>query len=231
MNRRVFTDEELHVASISAIKSMVQSFPSLTEIDHIFSEEYRTKMDVLLQKIRLKRKFITLSRQIAAVFASMLIGLTAWLSIDTNAQAAFFEWIRETFENSVVYRYFGEKEPDVLPEYELGWLPDGFEEVLNERDDMSCIMYYINAETGDGIGFEYRYLDEGSIALVYSEDELLYEDVYFKESIAKFYPSENKSDASVLLWIDDKKDIVFFINSNLEKSVIISIAEHINLGN
>ena len=228
MSTRTFTDAQLHEAAVAVLKSMLDSFPATC--DHEFSERHKAKMASLLRRVKAHRNLVFLSKRIAAVFAAMLIGVSSWLALDSNARAVFFEWVREVYENSIVYRYFGPKEPEALPEYELGWLPDGMVEMLNESDLMGAIQYYVNPDTGETIILEYRYLNEKSqIEVSEINASISNEVVVVNGFVGEYYPATLNSTTNNLIWTDTSKNILFVLNSNLDKNTIISVAEKIKL--
>ena len=232
MNRRMISDEELTAASALVIRSMLQSIPESEEVDYVFSADYQSKMAALLRKIKTGRNVVLLSKRIAAVFAAMLIGMTAWLSVDSDARAAFFGWVRKTYANSVVYRYTGESKTDELPIYEFGWLPDGYVEVMNSYNDIHkyAILYYAEPDTDKGIILHYSYMNENSSLIVSGIDsENPYETVKVNGFSGEFYYGTETSPAKSLVWIDTKQNIIFAINSNLDRDVILTVAEQIKI--
>ena len=56
-----------------------------------------------------------------------------------------------------------------------------------------------------------------------------YEDVQVDSIPALFVPASGDSSISNLVWIDEQDGLIFSIDSTLEKSVILHIAEHIEL--
>jgi len=228
--RKSFTDNELRTASKELLKLMYSTSPDLSEYEADFSDEFYAKIDKLIQKITIRRQVHSVSKQIAAVFAAMIIGLASWIAFDTDTSAAFFEWIQNVYENSVVYRYFGDKEQDELPQYGLSWLPDGFEELLNDSDALGAVVYCCNPDTGEEILFEYRYLDEGSILQLNSQNETLHPvEIEFDGKSIEFYPAEEGSTTNNMVWIDEETDILFMLNGTIEKSVMLAIIENIKL--
>ena len=58
-----------------------------------------------------KRKFRPMwkiaLRRVAAFFLTALVGVSAWLAVDTQAREAFFGWAKEVCETFFVYHYEG----------------------------------------------------------------------------------------------------------------------------
>ena len=66
--------------------------------------------------------------RIAAVFLALFNGAGALFAFDPEVRAAVIHWVRDVYENSIVYRFF-ENDEDVgesVPLYSPDWLPDGY---------------------------------------------------------------------------------------------------------
>ena len=78
-----------------------------------------------------------------------------WLTVDAEARAAFFAWVREQYEAFVEYRFIGEApQENEIVDYELTWLPEGYSETESHILAGSSITIYKN-ESGRIIQFSY----------------------------------------------------------------------------
>ena len=204
--------------------------------EHEFSDSFLEKMDALvaLDKRRNKRRRIW--HRVASVFLAFLLGASIFLAVNPEARAALLAWVREVYENSVVYRFFG-KTTEYFPQYELKWIPEGIElekEIDGAGSDGNQrIMIYRNQKTNEGFVFCYQAVSDDTIIIVDGyEDELMRasESCVIKGMEGHYYPADN-AHSSCLIWIDERQGIVLLIDSNLEKSVILHIAENVSLVN
>lgn len=83
-----------------------------------------------------------IARTAAVILLVLSLSLSALMAVSPTVRAAVINWVRETYEHSVIYRFF-DKSDDQLPNYAPTWLPEGF--VLDERvalDDWVAICIY-----------------------------------------------------------------------------------------
>ena len=150
-------------------------------------------------------------QRIASIFlAAILIG-SMYLAVDTEARAAFLDWIKEVYEHSIVYRIMPSSAAKDLPHYELTWLPDGFGEPDIYENETVYSALYQNSSTGEIVIFDYYRLSSEVQAKLFTDQQP--EHVLVNGIIADFYA------AGVFCAID----------SNLSKDVILHIAESIYL--
>ena len=94
-------------------------------------------------------------QRIASIFlAAILIG-SMYLAVDTEARAAFLDWIKEVYEHSIVYRIMPSSAAKDLPHYELTWLPDGFGEPDIYENETVYSALYQNSSTGEIVIFDF----------------------------------------------------------------------------
>ena len=221
-----FTDIELRAAAAEARKAILKSLPEPEECDHVFSDSFEAKMLPLLTKpTRINRQRSVL-RAIAAVFVLVFISMTVWLTVDAEARETVMRWAREIFEKRIVYRFdtVGDNN-DVLPTYNIGWLPEGFTLTDVYEDDTWYSALYENESTGKVIVFEYRSVLNTTIEELIANGEITREDIMIN-GLAGDYVSSDDSTHN-LTWFDEKNNIVFNIDSDLGKDEIFRIAESI----
>lgn len=162
----------------------------------------------------------------AAVFLLMAIGTSLFFGIDSPARAAVINWFREVHETGVIYRFSETENNTVLLIYRLTWLPTDMEmaDLYEDIDFRSC---FYTDKTGEcSLLFEYfRMESEAQLELVADADAYIYEQTNVNGNLAGYYQAIRDSDTNVLVWTDEKREIVFHISTPLEKSVIINIAE------
>lgn len=235
MKQYSFTDEDLRLAAASVCASMLDAVESIPSGEHEFSERFLDKMSALLDLDRLRRKRRRIRHRVASVFLAFLLGASIFLAVNPEARAAFLAWVREVYENSVVYRFFG-RPKDAFPQYELNWIPQGFvmESEINDEynGNMQRILTYENPETGESFSFCYQSISEDISKVVggYDEDAPSPEYCTINGLDGEYYPP-GVSGTSSLVWMDEQNGVVLYIDSSLEKSVVLHIANSVRLAN
>lgn len=171
MKQYSFTDDDLRLATASVCASMVNAVEAIPGGEHEYSDSFLEKMDALvaLDKRRSKRRHVW--HRVAGVFLAFLLGASIFLAANPEARAAFLAWVREVYESSVVYRFFGNAS-GVLPRYEITWMPEGFvlvdEDTIDEDEIRIC--YYISES--DDISFQYSWIFDGTSTFIFNPNGL-----------------------------------------------------------
>lgn len=231
-----FTDNDLRLAAAAVSAAMLDAVDALPSCEHEFSQDFLDKMEALIEWDKRRSGRRRVRRRVAGVFLALLLGASAFLAVNSEARAAFSAWVREVYENSVIYRLFG-RPADYFPQYELNWIPEGFIVKSDVNDDFNDnkqrIMTYENPETGESFIFCYQSISDDISIIVggyEDEDAPSPEDCTINGLPGAYYPS-GVLGISSLVWIDEQNGIVLYIDSNLEKSVILHIAADANLVN
>lgn len=188
--------------------------------------EYSTKFE---QKIRkLKRRadhpvlFHTMQR-VAAIILAFFIGGASFLTINTEARAIFFDWVKEIYETYFVYRFKNTgKSESVSETYRPTWLPEGYSEFYtNEADDTTTIIYA--DESGQMLKYNYIcnpnetdwYINTAQVTIEY---------ITVNGYSAQTLISNDSETASAILWTTDD-NTAFYISGFLSSDELIKIAE------
>ena len=224
-----FSEDDLKTAAVIVSDAMLDSLPDPSEIHFELSDDFIKKMDALCMKAKQRTWTRVVLKRVAMIFLAILLGLSTWLTVDTEARAVAIKWIRDVIEDNIYYRFFGNSMGTELPNFVPTWLPDGF--ALTESDDTAThhMFFYEDAES-NMILFDYCFLSEG-LQVQYSGDDSERETVYIQEAPADFYPADETSLTNNLIWIDEYDGIVFLLDSNLEKEVMLRIADNVTLRN
>lgn len=185
----------------------------------------------LVEQVKKQRRTWRVAlKRVAMFFLALLVGASVWLAADEGARAAFQRWVREVYENSVVYRFFGSPE-DAFPQYELTWIPEGCA-LEKEIDGVGSegnqkILIYKNPETDEGFVFVYQAtLDDVQLIVDGYENENMRtsELCNINEIEGHYYPA-NDLHSSCLIWIDNYQGVAFYIDSTMDKDTVLHIAE------
>lgn len=229
MNNHMISDKDLKEAAEKVRTAMLRSIPTAEEFCHTFSPDFCAKIDILIQSESRRINLRRTGRKIAAVFLAILISLGAWLLVDTEARASFFTWIKEVYETHIVYRFTGDIPSGTLPEYRLGWLPEGYEEALVVESDSVHNVLYTNS-SNDGIIFTYQHTHQGTLLELLTPENS--ETIYLADGqAAHYYRATDNDSTDSLIWIDTSTQIAYSISSALPLEDILHIAECITLVN
>ena len=222
-------DEALHVAAEEAALALADAMEagSRQRPPYVPSKSFTRKMNRLCRRERHPVLHRTMQRAAAVLLALLLTGI-GWLTVDAEARAAAVTWFRSISQNSIVYRFLNPAPQTTLPDYTLTWLPDGFEEQLHYKDDANqrSGWYYVSGP--DSIVIEVVVYHSGA-ALSLIGDHSGFEEVQMGSFTALFVPASRDSSISNLVWIDEQNGLMFSVDSTLEKSVMLHIAESIEL--
>lgn len=229
-----FSEDELREAARIVAEAMLDSLPAPEACHHDVSPDFLSKMDSLLAKAKRRETARRWAGRAAAALLALVIGATSWLAVDTQARAAFFSWVREVYENSVVYRFFNDTSVvDQLPDYRPSWVPDGYVQTdVIEDDTVHSIIYENIANPDDSFVFDYQlYFDSMNLSLQWEDHECEILELQINGKTAHFYRSLDGSITNDLIWVDENTTILFTLTGYLEQDVMLHIAESIDLVN
>lgn len=222
------TDEMLQNAARKTRQAMLDSLPADEDCICEFSPAFEARMNKLLVKARRQHYIGKYAQRVAAVMLAALVGLSAWLAVDPEARAVTLQWLREIYENSIIYHFFGELSTEFTAMYEPYWLPDGYIKTSeNQEGNIHFIDY--GSEDGDVILFTYYPMSDGTQHQLISAGEITGEPVIVKGCSGNFYTSSDQTETNDLVWLDDDIGIIFVISSTLDKEVILEISESVAL--
>ena len=220
------TDEGLRRAASKLREARLAVQPSLEEYEHEFSPRFEQAMDELMGKGPRKAVWRKAVSAAASLLLVLLIGAGAVLTFNQEARASFVTWLREQYEDIIVYRFWNNGNDSALPTYRIGWMPEGF--VLQQEFD-------------DELGYNatYQYLDDERHAIVFTYGEernalTIWGDLENSERLTiqgfpgEYVPSDYKEGGD-LVWIDENSQIVFTLSATLEKDIIIKMANSVYL--
>lgn len=210
-------------ASFALAEALVQG--SNQQPPYIPSKSFTRKMSSLCRRER-HPVFRRTMQRAAAVFLALLLTGIGWLTVDAEARAAAVTWFRSISQDSIVYRFLNPTPQTTLPDYTPTWLPDGFQKREHYKDDQRSSSYFVSGS--DFIVIEIDIHHNGTLLSLIG-DHSGYEEVSVNQFTALFVPANGDSGISNLVWIDEQNGLVFSVDSTLEKSVMLHIAESIEL--
>jgi len=232
MISRILTDEELIAAAAQVRESMLCVLPEPRECTGQFSPQFEAKIEKLRKTAAKKASRRKFTRHAVAAVLVVLIGLSMLCALNTEVRAAFVTWFKETFGEYTTY-WFASEENNILPEYELTWVPEGCEAVYEEcTDNVYVVLYESTATTTDSFTFDYALTNNQSQLTVYSHNgKHETEQVEINGLYGEMYLSDSTEEPHALIWFDEENGVVFTITSYLKSTDILHIAEGVKLVN
>ena len=223
--KQILTDDLLQAAAWKVQNAMLNSFPEDDSELPEPSVAFEKKMEQLVRQIKnreQRRKFLQCA---AACFLAILVGLSGWLALDTEARASVSRWIREFSENKVFYRFFATEDlSKISVDFVPQWIPDGYMMEQVETGYATKVILYSNGE--NQIIFICNIADSGTKELVMGENFQIKE-VRIGDSYGDFYEEASAEESNGLTWIDEKAGVVFSITGYLDEETMVQIAESV----
>ena len=227
-DKRSWTEKELKEAAAQAVDAMLQAMPSPSACDHAFSPEFISRMEPLIQQGRSASKKRRLWPRVAAVIAAVLLSLGTWLTVDVEAREVLFGWVKEVYDWCVNYRFFSKEPATAIAPYEPSWIPEGFSLTYTSDQELGGVLVYSNKKTGQTLVFGYDKMSD-SVVIGFGGDLSQHETLTVQGLHADFYHAAGDSTANNLIWFDESAGVVFTITGDVEKDVILHMAESVSL--
>ena len=216
----MISEEALRQAAAEANDCLVRSFDELDIPVHNFSARFERKMRRLIRRTHHPAAYRALVR-VACAFLAFLLGSGVFLAVNPEARAAFFGWVRTQYERLFVYDVANTGEQTELPEYTLGWLPDGYEKFENYRDSQFEWIIYAN-DDGQEISFLYSF---DNLHMNSVHDQVISTSVSGQP--AELYHSENVYEQNNIVWSNSPDNIIFSISGCFDDYILIKMAENV----
>lgn len=222
-------EEKLQIAAKEAAEAILQSLPAKKDIAYIPSSSFVRRMKKLI--FRTKHPILYQgARGAACLLALVLSGSVLLFGISSDVRAAVLGWFKQLKGGThFEYDFKGDNAVDMSGvRYEPGWVPEGFELVVQEVDDNGGTYAYIDS---NGFVADFSYL----FALIEGDQNFLMDgnQSYGEYSVvevmgyeADYYMSKDAEHTSTLVWIDEN-DTLFTVSAMLTKEELIKWAESI----
>jgi len=229
MSKVEITEYALRCAAAEYREAMLAALPKPSECEYEFSDEYYEKRDSLIRKTERRSSLRRICKNVAAVFLVCFLGAGAFLGINGEARADFLRWVREVYENSIIYHFAGEATEAPLPDCELTWIPEGYELVRDEQDENSLTMVYEN-DNGEGFIFSCDRMTEYSLVQLIPTGDNIVKPININNMSGELYIAADGSNDNDIIWMDNELGIFYYLGSNaLDEIVILHIAKNINI--
>ena len=231
MNNVPFSDDELREAAKKVQDALLDTLPPPSECQHEFSPEFEAKMKKLCAKSRWRRSLKRAAKRVAMVFITVLVGVGTWLAVDTEARAAFFGWVKERYENYVVYRFpeeavTGDSMVPTNGKYQLAEVPEGYSLSYLDVGTNNNSMLYEN-EAGDYLTVLYSFDTEVSALYVFTSENGTFHQTTVDGHPADYVQSNSPEEVNTILWVDDN-NTSFAIAGFFTEDELVEMAEGIH---
>ena len=138
-------------------------------------------------------------------------------------------WVTEWYETHIVYRYSGEQITGEMPQYEIIDLPEGYieDERVNWPSYVSVV--YQNKDTGKTIYLDCTYMQQGS-ASDYVTDGVEVVPVTVNGLSGQLFLTDDwENKWNTITWNDAERNLQFEIDANVNRDVILHMAESVSL--
>ncbi len=218
-------EEELSRAAARAAELLNEALPRPEDCNHTFSPRFRRKMRHLL--FRQNHPVLMRGLQSAAVlFLTITVLFGSLLTVSTDAREFVFGWVRGQFGSGFIYTFDGDAAPSEIPQYCLGWIPDGYTQDFTSELEGGKILIYGNAE-GKQMLFAYSSASTGTVFALHQTDDCIQEDVSINGMTGTIYISPRENEPSAIVWIDPERNIVFDIGAVVDPQALIKMAENV----
>lgn len=158
--------------------------------------------------------------------SSVMIGTI--LAVSPTARAMIVEWVTEWYENSVIYRFFGEPMFSDLPQYKITDLPSGYYDTETPLKLPNNTEITYENSLGEVIKFEYMRIEEGSL-IVMDTKNMLISEIEINECFGHLYISQDPQQSNCITWYDNLDGIQFIIDGYFDGEELASMAESVAL--
>lgn len=99
MSNMAWSEQELANAAKRVAESMLTSFPSPSECEHVFSDDFEHSMEILRKKSKRRVVAHKIWQRAAVILIVTILSVSTWLTVDIQARERAFQWIKEIYES------------------------------------------------------------------------------------------------------------------------------------
>lgn len=193
------------------------------EHQHEFSPQFEKRIKRICRRVNHPFLYKSLQR-VASIFLAILLGGTIWLTVDVDARAEFFGWVKSVYENYIVYRFEPEFHPNDSEIYLPTWLPTGYNEVSADYSGGTAMICYIGPDE-QGLVFSYS-IDSTNVDWFLDTSVSTVKQVYVNGISADLLISDGPEAVNTIVWMSDH-NTVFYVSASLPEIDMMRIAESV----
>ncbi len=227
MNKYPFSKKELKAAVAAVRDADLAVMQDVTFPLIAFGERSEYRIRTAAKTAKGRRTFRKTISGIAAAFGIAILGGTTFLTVDADARDAFKTWIREIYENQIVYRFTENGDTSALDRVSIGWVPEGYE--LASEDTIEGLWksyYYESSDHESGFILSFDLMQEGYVTTLSnpSLDRMLSFEV---NGMHAEYYDDIDGESDDLTVFDEQHMITININGFLDYDEMIRIVNNI----
>lgn len=225
MKDELFTDRQLADALAQVQAKHMDELPCSPE-PHDFSDEFVTWMQALFREEQCRARRRRTVRYAAAALLAVVIGITLFFSVNTEARAAALAWIRREYSGHTDY-LFQEGPDQNLPEYTLTWVPEGLQCVSDNTILERTLIYSDPKFPENSFVLAYARTRDVNGLVLDSAEHFTRIPTQINGNTADLYQSNDPLLCHLLIWIDEEAGVYFSIASTMDVATVLRIAEGI----
>ena len=226
MSNYPFTKNELR-AAVAAVRNADLAVLPVAAPVAAFSERSEVRVRTAIRKAKGKRAFRKTVSGIAAALGIAFFGGATFLTVDADARDAFKTWIREVYENQIVYRFTENGDASILDRVSIGWVPEGYDLVSEDAiEGVSKTFVYSKAESELWLIIYFDAYNDDLVSALSSTNNTKLTSFEIDGMVADYYNDEVGNSDSLTVF-NDKHKLMIGINGYLTldemKKIINSI--------
>ena len=166
--------------------------------------------------------------RVAMLLLVCSLTLGAMMVVSPTVRATVIDWVMEWYDTYIIYRFFGESNPDKLPLYEITKLPTGYKKVDEKQEMINSVTVIYENEKNDMIYFQYSRMKSVTAFGLNTEKAEIF-DIRVHNCFGQFYLSTDPQESNALVWLDEQKEIKFIIDGFYDKDELLEMARSISL--
>ena len=218
-------EDRLREAAAEANRIIMSDLPEPEDCVHEFSPKFERAVRRMTRRAEMPVRYRL--RQAACVAVALLSLVSAYLMVNTDAQARFFGWVKEQYEIWVHHFFEGEDTADTTLNiaYRPTWIPEGYTEetVLNQKSGVMII--YMN-ENDELLRFHYT-TDFKSRNLYIKKDCMTESKIQVNGREAQLYLPNNNETAPIIIWKNEDQTVLFYITAYMNTEKLVKMAESV----
>lgn len=218
-------EDRLREAAAEANRIIMSDLPEPEDCVHEFSPKFERAVRRMTRRAETPVRYRL--RQAACVAVALLSLVSAYLMVNTDAQARFFGWVKEQYDILIHYIFEGgQSEGPIKPgHYRLSYLPEGYSERSVHVQQTGTTILYKNAN-GTSIRFHYTLNVDGHHLFV--GGEIMSEQiVQINGKDAQFYEPIDTDVAPTIVWKNKEGNILFILSGYMELEELVKMAESV----
>ena len=168
-------------------------------------------------------------QKVAMILLVFTLSLGSLMAVSPTVRAAVVRWVTEWYETHIVYRYSGEQITGEMPQYEITDLPEGYAEDERVNWPSYVSVVYQNKDTGKTIYLDCTYMQQGSASDYVTDGVEVVSVIVNGFSGQLFLTDDWENKWNTITWIDAERNLQFEIDANVNRDVILHMAESVSL--